>query len=82
MLIGRAADGFFLLFLGQFLTRGLFLCPLFLFGLLEDIAIPVTIIIGVFGLLQSVLGRAARRAPEAGAFHAGAAHMQQAAEPR
>ena len=36
----------------------------------------------VWFLVQSVLGRAAGRTPEAGAFHAGAAHMQQAAEPR
>jgi hypothetical protein len=51
---------FFFLFLGQFLTRRLLLCPLSLFGLIEDIGIAVTIIVGVFGLLQSVLGRAAR----------------------
>jgi hypothetical protein len=82
MLIGRVAHEFLLLFLGQFLTRRLLLCLLSLFGLIEDIGIVVTIIVGVFGLLQSVLGRAARWAPETGAFHAGAAHMQQAAEPR
>jgi hypothetical protein len=60
MLIGRVAHEFLLLFLGQFLTRRLLLCLLSLFGLIEDIGIVVTIIVGVFGLLQSVLGRAAR----------------------
>lgn len=33
-------------------------------------------------LVQSVPGRAARRTPQTGALHAGAARMQQAAEPR
>jgi hypothetical protein len=39
-------------------------------------------LIGLSGFSQPVLGGAARWTPEAGAVHAGAAHMQQAAEPR
>jgi len=60
----------------------LLLCPLFLFGLIDDIVMALTIIIGSFGFLQSVLSRVARRAPEAGAFHAGVAYMQQVVESR
>jgi hypothetical protein len=42
----------------------------------------LTIIIGSFGFLQSVLSWVARRTPEAGAFHAGVAYMQQVVESR
>jgi hypothetical protein len=47
--------------------------------LIDDNVIALIIVIG---FLQSVLGRVARQTPEVGAFDAGAAHMQQAAEPR
>jgi len=82
MLIGRAAHGFLLFFIRQLLMPRLLLCPLFLFGLIGDIVMALTIIIGSFGFLQSVLSRVARRAPEAGAFHAGVAYMQQVVESR